>query len=77
MAQCVVIDTGGVVVASAADPCTGFYLLDATTYALTLALQVPSQADALMFFTTGFGLPVVSYMGGWAYGALLNFIGRK
>jgi hypothetical protein len=77
MAQCVVIDGTGAVVATATSPCTGFQLLDATEYALALALQIPTPADALMFFTTGFGLPVVSYMAGWGYGAVLNFISKR
>jgi hypothetical protein len=45
MAQCVVIDGGGVVTASAADPCPGFVVLTPTEYGSFLASPFSLSAE--------------------------------
>lgn len=78
MPQCVVIDGGGHVVATAADPCTGFLLVDATEYAALQAFQAPTVEQAAQFFAGGFSTVVFSYLAAWGFQVILSmFSGRN
>lgn len=74
--QCFVIDGGGALVASSADPCLGFAVLTTSEYAAVvgLASELPTAPQMGTAWSIGFFLVCGCYVLGRSVGAVLDML---